>query len=738
MDCANHGTAVAGILAGYDEATGFVGVAPNATIMAYRVYCNKEIEEAQIKGWIRAWEDGAQIIASSSIVGLENWSQSLVATIVARIVAQGVPCIVGAGNKQNAGPFHVAVPSVGRGVTAVNSFARTPTALDHKGAYSVGDGSEPVEFLWSPTEDLPYAWGNKERPLHDVDADFGDNPDDDLTGARQLTSHDFESKHEENCKLSPGDSSNGFAQDLVGRIALIRSTPVTKDCSFFQRARNAIARGAAHIVAWEEKPDEIKLQDYQGVQAIGMTTSDVGQAMARALASGKPVTARGTGRVRVDTGLIALYSAYGPTWELDIKPDVGAPGQGILAPDMGGGYRTVSGTSFAGPLVAGVFALVAEARGTFDPALLNGLVMSTAEPQSEHGEPISVIQQGGGLVRAWAAAHTTTLIEPRALTFNDVDHRVGTITLQIYNSAETEVTYQLSNLAATTLYALGGGYPYSNQVVDAKADIKLSQSSITVGPRQSVTVDVSAADPQGLDPERLPLWSGWIAINGSDGQNLTIPYLGLGGSLRSALVLDPSGLSIHGNPSRKPITENSLVIFPNPRGPQKPGPSKDKTRPEGAILDPKVTASFELVLGSPLVRIDIVPLDLCSSRPAPPKPFEHVQGEDVLSLRRPVNGTSGKGPKVLVTRSLACTPDSIITEFAGVKSIGQLPGYPKEWAGIGQLSGSWTGELDAPWQLAPPGRYKFVARALSITGDAANEADWQTVESSAFSVSYEA
>ncbi|EQL01604.1 subtilisin-like serine protease PR1C [Ophiocordyceps sinensis CO18] len=403
---------------------------------------------------------------------------------------------------------------------------------------------------------------------------------------------------------------------------------------------------------------------------------------------------------------------------------------------MDGGYGLVSGTSVAGPLVAGVFALVAEARGTFNPALLNGVVMSTAEPQSEHGKLISVIQQGGGLVRAWAAAHATTLIEPRALTFNDIDHRVGTITLQIYNSAETEMTYQLSNLAATTLYALGGDFLYNNKGVDAKADIKLSQSSITVGPRQSVTVDVSAADPQGLDPERLPLWSGWIAINGSDGQNLTIPYLGLGGSLRSTLVLDPSGLSIHGNPSQKPITENSLVIFPNPRGPQKPGPSKDKARPEGAIRHLNVTASFKLVLGSPLVRIDIVPLDLCSS--GPPKPFEHVQGGDIVRLGRPVNGTSEKGPKVLVTRSLACTPDSIITEFAGVKSIGQLPGYPKEWAGIGQLSGSWTGELDAPWQFAPPGRYKFVARALSITGDAANEADWQTVESPAFSVSYEA
>lgn len=41
-----------------------------------------------------------------------------------------------------------------------------------------------------------------------------------------------------------------------------------------------------------------------------------------------------------------------------IKPDLAAPGVGIMAPAVGGGYRSVTGTSFATPLVTGSVALM--------------------------------------------------------------------------------------------------------------------------------------------------------------------------------------------------------------------------------------------------------------------------------------------------------------------------------------------------------------------------------------------
>ena len=43
-----------------------------------------------------------------------------------------------------------------------------------------------------------------------------------------------------------------------------------------------------------------------------------------------------------------------------VKPDLAAPGVGLMAPLPGGGYRQVSGTSFATPVVTGSTALMME------------------------------------------------------------------------------------------------------------------------------------------------------------------------------------------------------------------------------------------------------------------------------------------------------------------------------------------------------------------------------------------
>ncbi|KAM0738276.1 hypothetical protein ACQRIT_006013 [Beauveria bassiana] len=689
MDCHGHGTFVSSVLAGYDEAKGFVGAAPNATIMAYRVLnCFASgTEDDMIAGWLKAKEDGAQIIISSSGFEGVNWAQSPLAMVAARIVASGVPCVVGLGNKKRDGLFNAMNPSTGHGVTAVNSFGRADGTLEHRGEYLIGNRSETVDFLFEPGGELGN-WDGELRPMHDVDADFGDKPDDDLRGANnvpiRISAFD---EIEENCKLSPGNSSTGFDQDLVSHIALIRQTPETKEChfydrvqNFYDRVQNAIARGAEHILAWQAKPThvEIRRMDAMGrpVKAIGITGADVGRAMARALASGQPVTARIIGRVRIETGHIADKSAYGPTWELDIKPTIGAPGQSVPVIHKNGDYGSESGTSFAAPLVAGAFALISQVRGTFDPALLNSLIMSTAEPQIEDGRLITVAQQGGGLLKAWEAAHATTLVEPGALTFNDTDNRPGSIALRITNTANTEVTYQLSNLAATTLYTFESGsiLPGAGEAADATADIKLSQTSITIG---------------------------------------------AGGSLRSAAVLDPA--------SALSSLSGSEYILRNPPKGQKPGPSKAIENSPGAIPSYAISASLNLVLGSPMVRVDIVPLDICSTSASENTTSVGTRG--LAGLARRVNATE---PDL----SQACVPDSIVTEFAGVKSIGQLPGYPKHYVKREKLNLKWSGAFTLE-HYAPPGRYQIVARALSIMGDASNEAHWQTVKSPVFSILYE-
>jgi subtilisin family serine protease len=61
------------------------------------------------------------------------------------------------------------------------------------------------------------------------------------------------------------------------------------------------------------------------------------------------------GGVNPDTGLHLDFSAYGPTADRRLKPNVAAFGT-VLTASPGGGYTRVDGTSFSSPLVAGLAA----------------------------------------------------------------------------------------------------------------------------------------------------------------------------------------------------------------------------------------------------------------------------------------------------------------------------------------------------------------------------------------------
>jgi len=98
--------------------------------------------------------------------------------------------------------------------------------------------------------------------------------------------------------------------------------------------------------------------------------------------------------------LIALFSGRGLSPWGEVKPEVSAPGVGVLSTIPGGAVGVESGTSMAAPHVAGLIALMLEANPTLASEEIESILTQAALPLGD-GHPNNTY--GWGLVDAYAA-----------------------------------------------------------------------------------------------------------------------------------------------------------------------------------------------------------------------------------------------------------------------------------------------------------------------------------------------
>jgi subtilisin family serine protease len=131
MDCNGHGSHCAGIVAAGENPYGFVGVAPQATLGAYRIFgctgsaANDVVSRALVSSlalpllnleltplplcpkiipaMIRAAEDGADVI-SMSIGGPAGWTEDVLSVLAQRLVESGIVVSISQGNSGDEGP----------------------------------------------------------------------------------------------------------------------------------------------------------------------------------------------------------------------------------------------------------------------------------------------------------------------------------------------------------------------------------------------------------------------------------------------------------------------------------------------------------------------------------------------------------------------------------------------------------------------------------------------------------
>ncbi|MFS0673161.1 S8 family serine peptidase [Ornithinibacillus sp. 179-J 7C1 HS] len=451
----NHGSHVAGIIAANGN---LKGVAPNAEIRSYRALGpgGSGTSIQVIAAMEQAVKDGVDVI-NLSLGNSVNGPDYPTSIAVNRAADFGIAVVIANGNS---GPdnWTVGAPATATNALAVGAFANSQT----------------IPMLYDTLS-------GKKIPLTSM---IGSNP------------WDFSLDYE----IALKDE-----KELKGKIALIPR----EDIPFYDLAKKAEEKGAIGVIIYNNEEGAfqgaISGREEQ-IQIPVVSVSKEDGKWLRDFAKKEKYPYIDTIYEHTDSG-IASFSSRGPvTVNWEIKPDVLAPGTNILS-TVPGGYMPLQGTSMAAPHVAGVIALMKEAKPKWTNEQIFGALKTTAlRIEDKTGKPVDPIEQGTGKINPKRAIETPTIIYNPSLSFGKVnDYRKSeTITLTIENTSKNEREYYFH-------------IPKKQQGLSW--DLPMS-FSVEAGEKVEIPVELSITSPQ----VEKGIHQGWLELT-SEGETYHLPYL---------------------------------------------------------------------------------------------------------------------------------------------------------------------------------------------------------------------
>ncbi|KKA26451.1 hypothetical protein TD95_000165 [Thielaviopsis punctulata] len=527
MDMRGHGTHVAGIIGGSNS--WFTGVAPEAELYAYKVFSMAASTDTQtlIKSFLQAYDDGMDII-TASIGGSNGWSDNAWAEVASRLVDEGVIVTISAGNSGASGPFYGSSGSSGTNVIAVAStdsdvFPATPWSL------SV-DGDESIDGYIPSSDPFPAKVAN--WPI--VPMSLEHRPEAD------------------GCEPYPKGTAS-----LEGKIALVRRGT----CTFETKQKHLTDLGAEYILIYNTQTGALTAPSTGStVGSIGMIGAESGEAIVEAVKAGKNVT----GSFTIDPnnivtmekstgGFPSSFTSWASLSDLQIKPDIAAPGGGIYSTYLDGTWQVLSGTSMACPYVAGVAALYVSVHGGrevqgkeyakafVDKVISSGKSVPWYDGSSSLTAPVGQI--GSGLIDAVKILDYTSQLVFDKIALNDTTFFNETHEITVLNNGDEPVTYNFTtqaNAGFEALAALDGDYHLKilteMSAVSLEPVISLPESiTVEAGSQKTVAVVFSNPKDLGWNTKALPVYSGKVIIQSSLGEQMAVPYQGVAADLKTTL-----------------------------------------------------------------------------------------------------------------------------------------------------------------------------------------------------------
>ncbi|WKA54031.1 S8 family serine peptidase [Planococcus shixiaomingii] len=538
-DATMHGMHVAGTVAanGNEENNGVKGIAPEAQLLALKVFSNDPLSPSTYGDiYIKAIDDaiklGADVVnmsigATAGFVDSSDPEQ----LAVERATDNGILVSVSAGNSNMLGAGFApplaanqdygltGSPSVAYDSFGVASFENTMiTAKSFLKKVNGADAGRSIYFMSNKVDpaELP------EDAYAVVDAGLG-KPEE------------FEGK------------------DFVNKFALISRGEIT----FAQKALNAQAAGAVGVIIYNNTTGVIGMAGDPAIRIpfLSILQSD-GLEMKAALDAGSELTVSFDGEYlevpSPTAGKMSDFTSWGPTPNLDFKPEITAPGGNIFSTLNNDQYGLMSGTSMAAPHVSGGAALLFQrlqdelkVDGVDRVQYAKNLMMNSANPvEFAEGQFVSPRRQGSGLMQLHDALSTDFMVTDKAtheakVALKEINNDQFSFALVAENFSDSSATFNVAvNVQVDKVMNAGGNRFVTNPN--------------TLG-SENITGAVNISAPQAIT----------IPANGQVEIPVTVNMSAISGQLRTALT---NGFFVDGfvtlTDSKEEATGNSKLVVP--------------------------------------------------------------------------------------------------------------------------------------------------------------------------------
>ncbi len=566
----DHGTHVAGIIAGHDSVV--QGVAPGAQLAIMKIF--SDVMSTARSAWIlAALEDCVAIgvdvinmsIGTSCGFSTETDQATIESCVYDKIRDQGISLVVAASNDFNS--TYGSDKNGNLGLTSNPDSATVGSPGSYVGALSVAsiEGAKTPYLLYNGS--IIYFTESTDRVSEEKD--FVDELLGKLGGNQTTVQVQYVTVP------GVGYTADYRGLNVEGKIALVRRG----DSTFEEKVAVAEAQGAIGVIVYNNVSGDIKMNVGESTLPVCSISQDDGELLAR--------VRTGTITVSVDQTsgpFMSDFSSWGPTPDLHIKPEITAHGGSILSAVPGNSYDRISGTSMATPNISGLTSLLRQyvvERFGFNPdtdaseinATVNRLMMSTADIIiNKNGTPYSVRKQGAGLANLTKSSASDAYIitydkdsgealDKSKIELGDDPDKTGKYTLvfSVKNFGSSSLSYNISadvltegvsdtktshgettvtetsyilDGARVSLKSVDGGTSSGNRItVDAGCEAKVTVE-ITLSSKDKNYLDKSFANGMYVE--------GFVKLDAidADSVDMSVPYLAFYGDWTVAPQLD--------------------------------------------------------------------------------------------------------------------------------------------------------------------------------------------------------